>query len=80
MNLNSPSLRGATLVAGKYLSPRLYVGFAQPVMPQEGDGLPLGDERSSEIEVEYQALRGLLFNIEGSDSALRIFLRGRLAY
>ena len=80
VEIQREGLRGTTLVAGKYLSPRLYVGIAQPVTQQEGDGLLLGDERESEVEIEYQALRGLLLNIEGSDSALRIFLRGRLAY
>jgi autotransporter translocation and assembly factor TamB len=80
VEIRRDGIRGATLVAGKYLSPRLYVGFAQPVTRQEADGPSLGNESESEVEIEYQALRGLLLNIEGSDSALRIFLRGRLAY
>jgi translocation and assembly module TamB len=81
VEIRRKGIRGATLVAGKYLSPRLYVGFAQPITRREGDGLSLaGEGQSSEIEVEYQVLRGLLLNLEGSDSALRIFLRGRVAY
>lgn len=80
VEIRRDGIRSATLVAGKYLSPKLYVGFAQPVTRLEGDGLSLGDESESEVEIEYQMLRGLLLNIEGSNSGLRIFLRGRLAY
>lgn len=80
VEIRREGLREATLVAGKYVSPRLYVGFAQPVNLREGAGLSLGGEGSSEIEIELQALRWLLLNIEGSDSALSLFLRGRYAY
>ena len=80
VEIRRQGIRGATLVAGKYLTPRLYVGVAQPVTHQEGDGLSVGDEGETQVEIEYEALRGLLLNIEGSDSALRIFLRGRVVY
>jgi hypothetical protein len=62
------------------VSPRVYIGFAQPVTLQEGDGSALEGEGESEVEVELEALRWLLINIEGSGSALRFFLRGRYAY
>jgi autotransporter translocation and assembly factor TamB len=79
VEIRREGLREATLVAGKYVSPRLYVGFSQPVS-LEGGGLALGGEGASEVELELQALRWLLLNIEGSDSALSFFLRGRYAY
>ncbi len=72
-------VRGATLVVGKYVSPRLYVGFAQPVTIRDGD-FSLGGNRESEVEIELEALRWLLLNLEGTASALRVFLRGRRAY
>lgn len=80
VEIRREGFREATLVAGKYISPRVYVGFAQPVMLREGDGLSLGDEGESEVEVEIEALRWLLLNVEGSSSALRLFLKGRYAY
>ncbi len=80
VEIRRQGLREATLVAGKYVSPRLYVGFAQPITLQGGDGLSLGGEGQSEVEIEVEALRWLLLNFEGSGSALRVFLRGRYAY
>jgi translocation and assembly module TamB len=80
MEIRREGLRQATVVAGKYVSPRVYIGYARPVTLQEGDGSALEDEGESEVEVELEALRWLLINIEGSGSALRFFLRGRYAY
>ena len=80
VEIRREGLREATLVAGKYVTPRLYVGFAQPVSLQEGDGLSFGSEGRSELEIEYEAWRWLLLNIEGSGSSVRFFLRGRYAY
>lgn len=80
VEIRREGIRGATLAAGKYLSPSLYVGFAQPVTHLEGDGLSLGREAETEVEIEYELLQGLLLNVEGSNSGLHIFLRGRVAY
>jgi translocation and assembly module TamB len=68
VEIENDGIRGATLVAGKYLSPRLYVGFAQPV------------RSATEVEIEFLAIRNLLLNLEGSASSLSIFLRGRVVY
>ena len=35
---------------------------------------------ATEVEIEFEALRWLLINVEGSSSAIRFFLRGRYAY
>ena len=80
VEIRREGFRGATLVAGSYVSPRIYVGFAQPVTLTEGDGLSLGNGNESEVEIELEALQWLLVNIEGSGSALSFFLRGRYAY
>jgi translocation and assembly module TamB len=80
VEIRQEGFREATLAAGKYVSPRVYVGFAHPLTLRESDGLSLGDEGQSEIEVEIEALRWLLINLEGSGSALRLFLKGRYAY
>jgi len=68
VEIQNDGIRGATLVAGKYLSPRLYVGIAQPI------------QSASEIEVEFLAFENLLLNLEGSASSLSVFLRGRVVY
>jgi translocation and assembly module TamB len=73
-------IRAATLIAGKYLTPRLYAGIAQPITREEGDGLSQDDDFGSAVEIEYEAIRGLLLNLEGSDSGFRVFLRGQIAY
>lgn len=80
VEIRREGLRQATLVAGKYVTPRLYVGFAQPISLQEGNGLSFGSEGRSELEIEYEAWRWLLLNVEGSGSSVRFFLRGRHAY
>jgi len=80
VEIRREGIRGATLAAGKYVSPRLYVGFAQPILRRQRDGLSLEDPNVSEVEIEYLALKGLLLNLEGSASALSFFLRGRVAY
>ena len=80
VEIRREGLREATLVAGKYVSPRLYLGLAQPVSLREGDGLSLGGEGESEAEVEYEAFRWLLLNVEVSGNDFRLFLRTRFAY
>lgn len=80
VEIRREGLLQATLVVGKYVTPKLFVGFARPITRREGDGLSLGQESETEIEVEVQAWRWLLVNIEGSGSALRLFLRGHRAY
>lgn len=80
VEIRREGFRQATLVAGKYVSPRLYVGFAQPISLQDGDGRSFGNETQSKLEIEYEALRWLILNLEGSGSSIRFFLRGRRAY
>ena len=52
VEIEREGLRQATLVAGKYVTPRLFVGFAQPITLREGNGLSLGEASQPEIEVE----------------------------
>ena len=80
VEIRREGLRAATLVAGKYVTPRTYIGLAQPLSLRQGDGLSLGSEAQSEIEIEYAALRWLVLNVEASGADWRLFLRGRRAY
>jgi hypothetical protein len=68
---------GQTLVAGKYVSPPLYLGFRQPIVPPTDPSSSESETDVVEFEVEYAALRQLLLNLQGGGSEFRIFLRLR---
>jgi translocation and assembly module TamB len=73
-------LRGATLVAGRYVSPRVFVGFRQPVSwssdtREQSEGGP-----GSQAEIEYHALRWLLLNLEAGGDGYALRLRTRFSY
>jgi translocation and assembly module TamB len=72
-------LRGAqTLVAGKYVSPDLYIGFRQPLSePVTEDKSAESVQDVMEFEVEYAAFRQVLLNLQGGGSEFRVFLRLR---
>jgi translocation and assembly module TamB len=71
---------GTTVVAGRYVSPRLYVGFQQPVSERRPeDGIDQTGP-GTQVEVEYQAFRWLLLNLQGGPSELRWFFRTRHAF
>jgi hypothetical protein len=72
-------LQGAqTLVAGKYVSPDLYIGFRQPLTEATADNDdPENVENVMEFEVEYAAFRKALLNFQGAGSEFRVFLRLR---
>ena len=68
---------GQTLVAGKYVSPPLYLGFREPIVAAEDPSEPQSSRGSMEWEVEYAALRRALLNLQGSGEEFRAFLRLR---
>lgn len=68
---------GQTLVAGKYVSAPLYLGFRQPIVVSEDDTGPAGTSGNMEWELEYAALRRALLNVQGAGNELRVFLRLR---
>jgi translocation and assembly module TamB len=68
---------GQTLVAGKYVSAPLYLGFRQPIVVSEEDTGPEGTTGNMEWELEYAALRRALLNVQGAGNELRVFLRLR---
>jgi translocation and assembly module TamB len=76
-------LQGAqTLVAGKYVSPDLYLGFRQPLV-QATASRDTGPETGTDVmefEVEYAAFRDVLLNFQGAGSEFRVFLRLRSGY
>ncbi len=72
-------MQGAqTLVAGKYVSPDLYLGFRQPLsaaVTKDHSEESVSDVM--EFEVEYAAFRDVLLNLQGAGSEFRVFLRLR---
>jgi hypothetical protein len=72
-------MQGAqTLVAGKYVSPDLYLGFRQPLSESTTDDEdPENVANVMEFEVEYAAFRKALLNLQGAGSEFRVFLRLR---
>jgi len=74
------ALLGATLVAGRYVDPKLYVGFRQPLQYQQS-GTNSNDEiQRTTVEVEYALRQWLILNLQGETSKLRSFIRARHAY
>jgi len=66
-----------TLVAGKYVSPPLYLGFREPIVARNDPTKPQGSQSTMEWEVEYAALERALLNLQGSGNEFRVFLRLR---
>lgn len=81
VEIQTDGLRGATLIAGRFVTPSVYVGFKQPVgrSPEEGSGGG-GSFDQTEVELEIQALQWLLLNMEAGNSTISFLFRFRYAY
>ncbi len=80
VQIRQDAVQGATLVAGRYVSSRLYVGFRQPVQYQENDNTSTSTNYRTQVEIEYEAYQWLLLNLQGESSELNSFIRARRAY
>jgi translocation and assembly module TamB len=80
VQIRQDGLRGATLVAGTYVSPPLYLGFRQPVFFDSGKNDNDEDEETIEFELEYAMSRWLAINLQGGGSNFKGFFRGKLGY
>jgi hypothetical protein len=69
---------GQTVVAGKYVSPPLYLGFRQPIVPASTTARSSSSQQNAvELEMEYAALRDMLVNLQAGGSEMRVFLKLR---
>jgi hypothetical protein len=69
---------GQTVVAGKYVSAPLYLGFRQPIVPASSDSRSSSSQQDAvELEMEYAALRDILVNLQAGGSQMRVFLKLR---
>lgn len=81
VEITSDGLDGLTLLAGRYISPELYLGIRQPVALQGSSEAPTQRAPNTEIELEFQAVRWLLMNIRaGGRRGVEFFVRSRIAY
>ena len=74
LRIQQEGLHGTSLTAGKYVNPRLFLGFRQGVTYQADEGRSFSDGLTSQAEVEYTALDWLVLDIQGGTSAIRFFL------
>jgi autotransporter translocation and assembly factor TamB len=75
VEVRSDGVRGATLVAGQYVTPRIFIGLAQPISFRGGSG-----DTTPQAEAEWRALRWLLVNLQTGGAAFRFFLDGSHGY
>ncbi|HSM05832.1 MAG TPA: translocation/assembly module TamB domain-containing protein [Longimicrobiales bacterium] len=76
IEIQQDGLQGTTLLAGKYVTPRLFVGFRQGMVFQPEDGHSFSKGLSADAEAEYQALDWLVASVRGGTSSIRVFLEG----
>jgi translocation and assembly module TamB len=79
MEIEQDPAEGTIIVAGRYVSPRLYVGFQQPVGQGNRQERLNEQNQGPRVELEYSAFRWLLLNLQGG-SEFRWFLRTRYAF
>ena len=81
VEITTDGLDGVTLLAGRFLSPELYVGIRQPISLQRSTEDPTQRAPDTEVELELQAVRWLLFNLRaGGRRGVEFFVRSRIAY
>ena len=73
-------VKGATLIAGRYVTPDLYLGFRQPVTFSESDKRGRTQNQYSEVEVDYRWFRWLTTNLQGGAGEFRLYLKTRHVY
>ena len=80
VEIRSDAVLGTTLVAGRYLSPRLYLGLMQPLSSGSSTQTGTSQEQSRAIEIEYEAYRWLILNLQRGGSRIGFYLKSRYAY
>lgn len=81
VEITTDGMNGVTLLAGRYLSPTLYLGIRQPLSLQRSTDDPTQRAPEPEIEAELQAVRWLLLNLRaGARTGVEFYVRSRIAY
>jgi translocation and assembly module TamB len=71
--------RGITIVAGNYISNRLYVGVRQPLLFEQGTQATTYDT-GTQGEFEYEAAPWLFLNFQGGADRIMFFCKSRYVY
>ncbi|GIV61425.1 MAG: translocation/assembly module TamB [Rhodothermaceae bacterium] len=79
IEIEQNGLDGATLTAGKYVSPRLYVAVSQPIAFRRS-GTTLAEEVPTQVTLEYEIIDRLLIRLLRRGSVIRINLKWEYAY
>jgi autotransporter translocation and assembly factor TamB len=74
------AIEGATLVAGRYMAPQVYVGFQQPLQAMDTTNENNGEQYQTRVELDYAAYRWLALNVQAETSLMRTFLRFKREY
>lgn len=72
VEIQQDGLNGLTLAAGRFVSPRLFVGFQQPVAFSARNGRTGMDQ--TELNAEYRLSEWLVANLTGARGLVRLFL------
>ena len=81
MEIQQSGLRGAELIAGKYVSPKLFVGVSQPVTFTSTARDPnQSGANATEITLEYEIIDWLLLRFSGGRTSLQGNLLWEYAY
>ena len=67
------------MIAGRYVSPKLYVGFQQPITKGDREEGHIMHQQGTQVELEYSLYRWLLVNLQGG-AEFRWFFRTRYAF
>jgi len=80
VDIQQDGLKGTRLTAGKYVSPRLFIGVSQPI--SFGGNTSSSLEQSRELTLEYKIFEMLLLQLlaDASTSSIRINFTGRYSY
>lgn len=81
VEIEPDGLNGATLTAGRYLSPRLYVAVRQPFSRGSASASTTGqDAPQTQVTLEYELANWLLGRLTGGAGTLQANLQFRYAY
>lgn len=80
VEIRTEGFRGATLVAGRYVTSDVFVAFRQPISFKGDANDVSGAGQQPEFELEYEAFRWLMVNLQGGTDRVRVFLRSSHAY
>ncbi|QXD16501.1 translocation/assembly module TamB domain-containing protein [Rhodocaloribacter litoris] len=79
IEIEQNGLEGATLTAGKYVSPRLYVAISQPIAFRQS-GTAFGEEVPTQVTLEYEVIDRLLIRLLRRGAVIRVNLKWEYAY